>query len=294
MALDALLRERSVTRAAAAMGLGQPALSASLGKLRRHFGDDLLTRVGNDYRLTPLAVQLEELVRTALTGAERVFAAQSGFDPAVSTREFTLTISDYATTVFGDRIARILGEESPNARLRLSDSHPSVVDRADRALLTSDLLVLPHGIVSDMSHQDLFRDRWVCLVASGSAAAEHGLTVDDLRKLPWVATYHGPSDPSPVTRQMQMLGIEPHVQIVTENFLAVPALVARSDRVALLQRRLADLLPPDAGVRPLPCPFDAPPLIEAMWWHPTFDDEPEHQYLRDVVRRACAGVHSSS
>ena len=61
VSLDALLQERSVTKAAARMGLSQPALSASLARLRRHFGDELLTRVGNEYRLTPLAVQLREL-----------------------------------------------------------------------------------------------------------------------------------------------------------------------------------------------------------------------------------------
>ena len=60
VSLDALLQQRSVTRAAAQMGLSQPALSASLARLRRHFGDELLTRAGNEYRLTPLAVQLRD------------------------------------------------------------------------------------------------------------------------------------------------------------------------------------------------------------------------------------------
>src|SRR3954447_20955369 len=79
VSLDALLQQRSVTRAAAQMGLSQPALSASLARLRRHFDDELLTRVGNEYRLTPLAVQLRELVRIAMTGVERVFTAQPEF-----------------------------------------------------------------------------------------------------------------------------------------------------------------------------------------------------------------------
>src|SRR3712207_9356143 len=77
VSLDALLQERSVTRAATRMGLSQPALSASLARLRRHFGDELLTRVGNEYRLTPLAAQLKELARLALSGVERVFEAQT-------------------------------------------------------------------------------------------------------------------------------------------------------------------------------------------------------------------------
>ncbi|MPY80022.1 MAG: LysR family transcriptional regulator, partial [Actinophytocola sp.] len=75
VSLDHLLRERSVTRAAESMGLSQPALSASLARLRRHFGDPLLTRVGNRYELTPLAVHLRRRTETALAGVERVFAS---------------------------------------------------------------------------------------------------------------------------------------------------------------------------------------------------------------------------
>src|SRR3954452_15208537 len=101
VSLDALLQERSVTRAAARIGLSQPALSASLARLRRHFGDELLTRAGNEYRLTPLAVQLRDLARPALTGVERVFTAQTEFDPARSNREFHLLVSDYGVAVLG-------------------------------------------------------------------------------------------------------------------------------------------------------------------------------------------------
>src|SRR5690349_22999772 len=125
VSLDALLQQRSVTKAAAQMGLSQPALSASLARLRRHFGDELLTRVGNEYRLTPLAVQLRDLARFALDGVERVFTAQTEFDAASSTREFSLVISDYGIAVFGDTIAALLAEEAPNARLRLAANTPS-------------------------------------------------------------------------------------------------------------------------------------------------------------------------
>src|SRR5215212_122557 len=151
VSLDALLQQRSVTRAASQMGLSQPALSASLGRLRRHFGDELLTRVGNEYRLTPLA----------LTGVERVFTAQPAFDPASSTREFSMLVSDYGVAVLGDTIAALLAEEAPDARVRLTANTPAAVDRADQILLSTDLLVLPHGFVTDLSHRDLYRDEWV-------------------------------------------------------------------------------------------------------------------------------------
>jgi DNA-binding transcriptional LysR family regulator len=286
VSLDALLQQRSVTRAAAQMGLSQPALSASLARLRRHFGDELLTRVGNEYRLTPMAVQLKDLARLALTGVERVFTAQAEFDPASSIREFSLLASDYVVTVLGDTIAGLLAEEAPHTRLRFRANTPSMVERADQVLLSVDLLLLPHGFVADLSHQDLYRDEWVCVVSADNPVIERGLTVEDLEELPWVATYHGQTASTPAARQMRMLGIEPRVQVVNENFLTVAALVAGSNRIALLQRRLVDQLPLNTGVRALPCPFDVSPLVEAMWWHPAFDDDPEHTYLRDVVLRA--------
>jgi DNA-binding transcriptional LysR family regulator len=286
VSLDALLQQRSVTRAAAQMGLSQPALSASLARLRRHFGDELLTRAGNEYRLTPLAVQLRELARIALSGVERVFTAQPQFDPASSTREFTVLISDYGVAVFGDTIAELLAEEAPNARVRFSANTPAVVDRAEQVLLTTDLMVLPHGFVTDLSHADLYRDEWVCVVSSENEEVGTHLTVDHLRSLPWVVTYHGPTAATPAVRQLRMKGIEPHVQVISETFLTVPGLVAGSRRIAMLQRRLADLLPLDIGLRQLPCPVDVGQMVEAIWWNPVFDDDPEHTYLRDLVRRA--------
>ena len=285
VALDALLQQRSVTRAAAQMGLSQPALSASLARLRRHFDDELLTRVGNDYRLTPLAVQLRERTRVAMSGVERVFTAQPEFDPASSTREFSMLVSDYMVAVLGDAIARLLAREAPHSRLRFLTNTPDLVDRAAQMLLSVDLMVLPHGFVTDLSHRDLHRDDWVCVVSADNPAIGDQLTVDHLESLPWVVTYHGPTASTPAGRQMRMLGIEPHVQVVTENFLTVPALIAGTPRVALLQRRLADHIPTGAGVRTLLCPFDVAPLVEAIWWHPMYDDDPEHLYLRDVLIR---------
>jgi hypothetical protein len=115
---------------------------------------------------------------------------------------------------------------------------------------------------------------------------EEGLTREHLETLPWVVTFHGPTAATPAARQMRMAGIELHVQVVTENFLTVPGLVAGSGRIALLQRKLADLLPLDTGIRALPCPVEVGQLVEAMWWHPVYDEDPEHAYLRDLVLRA--------
>ncbi|WP_410659622.1 LysR family transcriptional regulator [Amycolatopsis sp. lyj-112] len=279
--LDALLDQRSVSRAAEQVGLSQPAVSAQLARLRRHFGDDLLARFGNQYRLTPLAIQLRGRVRTAITGVERVFAAEPDFDPALSEREFSLVMSDYGVAVVGADLAAALAREAPNTRLRFIANTPNLVDNAAQTLTGVDLLVMPHGFVDGLPHSDLYRDDWVCLVSADNTDIGE-LTVDQLRVMPWVVSYHGPTASTPAARQMRMLGIEPHVQVVTENFLTVPGLVAGTGRVALMQRRLVDRVPPGL-VRALPCPFEVSPLVEAAWWHPMYEHDPEHVYLRDLL-----------
>lgn len=290
VALDALLENRSVTKAAVQMGLSQPALSASLARLRRHFDDDLLSRRGNEYYLTSLAQQLRERTQTVLAGVERVFAAEPVFDPASSTREVRIVASDYSVAVLGASLASILAEEAPGMRLHFAANTPSLIDEAERVLVGADLILMPHGFITDLPHADLYDDRWVCLVAESNDDVGDEVTEEQLRALPWVMTFHSPTASTPAARRLRMLGVEPRVEVVTEQFLTVPALVAGSRRVALLQERLVRLLPDNAGVRAVPPVVDLGSLVEAMWWHPVNDHDPEHEFLRDVVRRAARAL----
>ena len=288
--LDALLEQRSVTLAAQRMGISQPSMSTALARLRRHFDDELLTRAGRQYRLTPLAVQLRERVRVAVTATDRVFDAQPGFVPASSTREFRLVVSDYAVHVFGRVLTALLAREAPQARIRLAMATEQAVYHPDQLLLNTDLMVLPHGFLTDVSHHDLYRDEWLCVVSADNSTIGDHLTIEQLESLPWVASHHSPTASTPAARILRMLGIEPRVQVVAESFLTVPELIAGSDRVALLQRRLVERLPAGVGIRALACPFEAGPLVEAMWWHPVYDADPEHTYLRDLLLRATASL----
>ena len=293
MSLDALLRERSVTRAAQRLGLSQPALSASLGRLRRHFGDELLVRTGNSYQLTPLAVQLAQRSAIALAGVERVFSTQAEFDPASCEREFTLLTSDYAAVVLGPAIIRVIADRAPRARVNLSYHSPEVVANAAERLRTADAMIIPHGFLTSLPYADLYRDRWMCLVSARNTAIGEQVTLDHLRELPWVTTYHQPTAYTPAGRQMELLGIVPHIQVITDGFLPVAGLVAGTDRIALLQERLVRTLPAELGVRALECPFDALPLAEALWWHPVSTRDPEHHFLRQAVREAAASLDST-
>ncbi|WP_028658509.1 LysR family transcriptional regulator [Nocardioides insulae] len=285
-ALDALLEERNVTRAAERLGLSQPAVSAALRRLRRHFGDELLVRIGNRYDLSPLAVQLRAASAGALAGVRRVFEAAPAFDPATTTREFSIIASDYSASVLGDHLATLMARAAPHARLRFAAQTHASVDEAPESLRVVDGMVLPHGFLADLPSTPVYTDSWVLLVSADNDEVGARISLERLAEMPWVLTHHAPTAYTPAARQFSMLGFEPEVQVVTENFLPVPYLVAGTRRVALLQRQLAVRLADAAGVRLLPCPWEVTPLKEAFWWHPIYRSDPAHAWLREMMTEA--------
>ncbi|WP_348632446.1 LysR family transcriptional regulator [Microbacterium yannicii] len=119
VSLDALLTERSVTRAAERLHLSQPALSASLARLRTHFNDPILARRGNTYELTPFALRLAEHTTTALDAARRVFESQATWEPSESAREFLIYGSDYGFTTIGRVVSELAAERAPRRALQI-------------------------------------------------------------------------------------------------------------------------------------------------------------------------------
>jgi DNA-binding transcriptional LysR family regulator len=283
VALRALLEERNVTRAGVRVGLSQPAMSAALARLRRHFDDELLARVGGHYELTALGQVLLDRTSTACDLLERLFSSQADFDPATETREFTLLASDYAVAVFGAELARVVHEEAPGIRLRFSQTPTTVADDTATLLSTTDGLLMPHGVISDFPATDLYEDRWVFLVSEDHPEIGDRLTREDLARLPWV-TYQRTYD-APAVRQLGMLGIEPRVEVSVDSFGVLPLLVAGTRRVALVQERLARMSTGGAAVRTLAPPYEAVPLREALWWHPVHTHDAAHIWLRETALR---------
>lgn len=292
--LDALLGEQNVTRAAERLGMSQPAVSSALRRLRRHFSDELLARDGNRYELTPLAQQLREPTASVLAVVDRVFGATATFDPENSVREFTVIVSDYAAAVLGNRLAAIAASRAPGVRFRLKAQSHFDVDNAPESLRTVDGMVLPHGFLSDVPSIELYSDSWVLVVSADNPDVGDTITLEQLGQMPWVMTHHRPTAFTPAARQLNMIGIEPDVQIVVETFLPVPLLIAGSPRVALLQRQLASHLSEAVGVRILDCPWDVVPLVEAFWWHPIHRSDPAHAWLRDTLVEAGKLVNGDS
>jgi DNA-binding transcriptional LysR family regulator len=281
VALRALLEERNVTRAGKRIGLSQPAMSAALARLRRHFGDELLSRDSGSYELTTLGAVLLDRARTACEMLERVFASQAQFDPAREEREFTILASDYAVAVFGVRLAAVLHDRAPRVRLTFRQPPARVADDPAALLSTVDGLLMPHGVISNLPAVELYRDSWKCVVARDNADVGDRLTLQQLADLPWAA-YQRTFDAT-VARQLSMLAVEPRVQVSVDNFQLLPAMVAGTRRVALVQGLLAERLPANSGIRILECPFEAVPVREALWWHPVHTHDAGHRWLRETA-----------
>lgn len=286
VALDALLTERSVTRAADRLHLSQPALSASLARLRTHFGDQILARRGNSYELTPFALRLADHTTTALDAARRVFESQASWDPAESEREFSIFGSDYGFSTIGRAASELAAQRAPGVHFRFMLHNPVVVEDAATRLRSADAMVIPHGFLVDLPFADLWRDDWIAIVADSNERVGDSVTMDDLASLPWVLNYQSRSAFTSAERQIQQLGIEPIVDVVVESFLAVPQFIAGTDRIGLIQRALADHAIRSAGVREVSLPFEPTPLLNALWWHPVHSRDPEHAWMRDLFVEA--------
>lgn len=288
VALHALLEERNVTHAGQRVGLSQPAMSAALSRLRKHFGDELLVRSGGQYELTALGQVLLDRTGTAYDLLERLFSSQAVFEPAKEEREFTLLASDYAVAVFGSALARIVHREAPGIRLRFTRTPPTVIEETGTLLSAHDGLLMPHGVVGDLPYTDLYEDSWVFLVADDNDEVGEQLTQQDLARLPWV-TYQRTYD-APAVRQLAMLGVEPRVEVSVDTFQSLPLLVAGTRRIALMQERLARLFAGIAPVRIMRPPYDAVPLREALWWHPVHTRDAAHMWLRSTAARVGEGL----
>ncbi|MGW3094902.1 LysR family transcriptional regulator [Streptomyces sp. NPDC001102] len=289
VALEALLEEKNVTHAGVRLSTSQSAMSGSLARLRRHFNDELLVRVGREYELTPLAERLLPVVQASLHKAEEALSLTRHFDPTRSRQRFSVVMSDYVMTVFVEPLLRVIAEEAPGVRI---DFH-SIVDgqlENETHLRCHDLMVVPLGYQLPGVSEAVMHDRFVCLVDPDNPRLVDGrLGLSDLAEMPHAACAIGKSH-TPAERQLETLGITPKVQVSTPGFSVLPFLVSGTDLVALVPERLARRYEAFARCAVVPTPFPDVPLVEAMYWHHNRHSDPAHRWLRETVRRVGAAL----
>jgi DNA-binding transcriptional LysR family regulator len=276
-------------------GVGWPGANAGcmstvLARLRRHYQDELLVRVGRDYELTPFAKALVPSVQQTLQCVELALDNGRRFDPATSRHAFRINATDYVITVLAEVLLRRVAELAPGIRLDF-DSIPEDMHESEHGLRNCDALIGPLGFGFPGSQEPLFRDRFVCVVDPANRALRDGrLTLDDLAALPHAARYYGPTHVTPTDRVMDELSIRRRVQVVTVGFLPLPFLVAGTDLVTIIPERLARRVAVPLGLTVVEPPFGRVELIETLWWHPDKATTPEHAWLRRTLTEAAASL----
>jgi DNA-binding transcriptional LysR family regulator len=281
VALHALLEEVNVTHAGSKIGLSQPAMSAALSRLRRHFNDDLLIRVGRSYELTPFAESILPTVQSSIRKVELALRIDSTFDPLTSDREFSIGLSDYASIVLTGHIQNEIVKKFPNLTFSFSDL-PDDVATSDRSLLRHDFMIGPLGIFREGRSLPIFNDQMVLIMdMENPLAAKSKLTMTDIADARFaVATFSG-APTTPIDRVFGELNFKRNIVARVNGFLPLPLMVKGNSNVAVVPARLAARFSRDRRlhIAKLPIEFKALELHEAIWWHSSREESPAHKWL---------------
>jgi LysR family nod box-dependent transcriptional activator len=282
-ALDALLQERSVTRAATRLSLTQPTVSAALARLRVLFDDELLVRTGRAMRPTPFAETLGLRVRDVLVELEDIVSSHTGFDPASDDQTIRVLATDYSAVVLIQPVMEALSTEAPHLRIRLESR-----DLADHdARLQNgeiDLAIVPERFsrTTSLPSEQLFSDRFVAVAWRGNTEVSDPLDFAQLARLPYLTYSLGPLA-SMVDTLLQELGHWRRADTVVESFVIGPLVLKGTRQITFVQQRLADKLKDTAELQLLQPPCDIPPIIETITWHPRSTNDPGHRWLRTRI-----------
>ncbi|TNB76701.1 LysR family transcriptional regulator [Arthrobacter sp. BB-1] len=291
--LQVILELRNITRAAERLQLSQPATSAAMSRLRRHFDDELLVRNGRIYELTPFAQSLVPLVDEAMLHIQRATRVRSGFDPATSEREFVIAASDYAAALIVGPLRGILREEAPGVSVDFVPTAKTGIQGQMADYSKIDLLVGPTGYQMQGASKQVFRDSFVAIADAGNPLLQQPrLTLADLTAVPHAVGYFGEGISTPADKLFESRGFQRRVAAVVAGFLSLPLLVEGTDLVALVPRMLAARAQRGADIVVLEFSEGAEAsLVEAMYWHPSQAEDPASVWLRSVVQRSCARLH---
>lgn len=280
VALDALLAERSVTRAAARLRLSQPALSARLARLRDVFGDPLFVPAARGMTPTAKALELAAPLRTALAQVRGVVAAARGFDPRKDALTLQIAASDYTQTAVLLDFALALRQRAPRIRI------------AFHALVDIDAQ-LEHGILDlalvnrinvreALRARLLFTDTYVAITRKDHPVGKRGLTPQAFARLEHiVVSPRGGGFTTPVDAALQPLGVRRSTVVSASSFLFVLEMVARSDLVALVPSRLVAHRRHQLRVHPPPYPVDGFSIV--MAWHHRAHHNPGQKWVRQQL-----------
>jgi DNA-binding transcriptional LysR family regulator len=292
VALDALLTEGNISRAAERVHLSQPAMSNALARLREYFADELLVAHGRQMMLTPRARSLQQPVREILMRVDSDVVAPAVFDPASSRRVFSMLVSDFTTTVFMPQLLQALYAQAPGVQLFLrpqASSPQQLLEDGD-----ADFLIIPVQYVSSLHPcVPLFEDDYVVVGWTGNTVVGKTLSREQYLQAGHVVSSFG----SQGQRQLPVLegwflerdGISRRVEVTAPSLAALPGLVVGTNRLATVHRRIALQAQTHLPIRVWPSPIRIPKLVQMLQWNKLREADPGLRWLRDQ----CLQVGSS-
>ncbi|WP_163766084.1 LysR family transcriptional regulator [Mycolicibacterium parafortuitum] len=283
-ALAVILEERHISRAAARLGLSQPATSRALQRLRALLGDPLLIRERDGYRLTARAQVLREQLDLVLPALEALVAPDD-FDPSTSTMPIHLAGTDFVVQSYGPAICAALMRDSPASSVRFhSWRYDSMAEQMHRGSVELGLF----GVYapSDLSMADVVTEQFVCVVDADHPSTGPALTLAEYCECRHLVIDVTDGLQPDVDLPLHGRGYRRSAAVTVPYHSAVPPILAGTDLVATIPGSLARTWPGDHRVRVLDAPAEIRRLTYRMVWHPAYDNDRRHRWLRSTVRAA--------
>jgi DNA-binding transcriptional LysR family regulator len=283
VALDVLLEEQNITRAAERLHMTQSATSGVLGRLRTYFEDELLVQVGRKMQPTPYALELAKPVREVLLTIQSSITAKPVFDPATSKRHFRLVTSDYLISVLFAQVIQKIHQEAPNITFEMlgpGDNSGELLVRGE-----VDLMIVPERyIIEGHPSKLLFEEEHVCVVWKGNTQVGDNLTLEQYMDMGHVSVGFGRSRHMSIEEWfMNQYGFNRRLEVITNDFNTLPQLIVGTQRIATMHQRLAYLYAQYLPLRILQPPVKIPVMREYLLWHRSVDGDPMHRWLRERI-----------
>jgi DNA-binding transcriptional LysR family regulator len=269
VAFDALMAERSVTRAGQRIGLGQPGMSAALARLRATFGDELFVRIpGKPMRPTTRAIALHAPIAEILASASRILDPLTAFDPAIARASIRIATGDPAGTLVTPRLLRLLSTKAPGISIRLLalDKRDAFdqLDSGDIDLVFSSFNSVPKRI----RRERLFTDAYVCVVRREHArqTVRQAIDLETYVTTPHILVTLAGDDRGIVDEALAKLGRRRRVALTVPNTYLIPRLVAETGMISHLPRRIAAEVLRGSNLVMIPPPIALPEWHIDMYW----------------------------
>lgn len=282
VALDALLAERSVSRAAVRLHLSQPAASALLARLRELFGDPLLLRSARGMLPTPRALELRGPVRQVLDEIEAIVQPRAAFDPASASLTFTLSASDYVEYALLPKLVDYLERKAPGVRLEVRSLDLQLVSMQMESGEVDLCITGLQNAAPGLHLRPLYTERLVSVVRRDHPGVGAQLTLDKFCSLEHIqVSLRGSGFSTRIDEALAALGRKRRARLAVPHFLLVPEIVARSDMISSLPERLARGYA--TQLRILEPPVELQKFNVGEMWHERNERDPAQQWLRDVL-----------